>query len=433
MPVCLALALLAQEPPRGGPATPFTVVVWREHLGETPGEGFGHGLAVLGDVDRDGVADYAIGTPRDQSRPDTDGSVAVYSGKTGRLLYLHRGLAHGAGFGYALAGGDCDGDGFADVVIGAPYASDAKHAHAGSVAFFSGKDGRLLREAWGGDGEALGWSVAALGDLDRDGCDDVAIGAPYARRSRGAAPPELDVGRLDVHSGKKGRVLFSVWGNAAEDRFGWAIARVDDCSGDGVPDLLVGAEGATEGRKRPGSATLASGRNGDVIARFLGDSGAYFGAAVAALPDLDGDARAELAVGAWNAGDDDDRTGEVRIVASRTRKVLHRLRGHDHLDQYGRAITRTSDLDGDGVDDFVVGAPSTDRGGYVQFVSSGTLAVLAEVRGTQPGERYGMSLCAADFDGDGRSEVLVSAGVADARAPTAGRVVVLTVRRGHGK
>ncbi|MEZ5966191.1 MAG: FG-GAP-like repeat-containing protein [Planctomycetota bacterium] len=429
----LVLALSAQEPSVPAVAAPASpgasvrIVVVREHLGEMTGAGFGHGLAVLGDLDHDGLPDYAIGAPRDPSSPDTDGSVEVHSGKTGALRYLHRGTRDGAGFGFALAGGDCDGDGIADVVVAAPYANDEKHEHAGCVGFFAGKDGRLLREIWGEDRAGFGWALTALGDIDRDGCADYAIGAPYADQRRSSTKAELEIGRVDVYSGKKARLLFSVWGNAAEDRFGWSVTAVDDSDGDDVPDFLVGAEGAREGNRRPGSATLVSGRNGNVLARFSGDSGTYFGASVCSLPDLDGDGRADLAVGAWNAGDADERCGEVRILSSRTRKVLHTLRGRTHLDQFGRTLAATSDLDGDGVADFVVGAPSTENGGYVQFVSSKTLTVLAEERGARVGERFGVSLCAADLDGDGRSEVIVGVGVAE--APSAGRVVVLGVQR----
>lgn len=407
----------------GASASLPILVTLREHKGDVPGAGFGYGLTFLGDVDRDGTVDYAIGAPREPSRDDSDGNVAVHSGKTGKLLFIHRGLGRGTGFGFAIAGGDCNGDGIADVVISAPYASDKDRANAGNVQFFSGKDGRLLREIQGAaEGEAFGWSVTALGDLDRDGATDYAIGAPYADKARGSSA--VDVGRVAVHSGKKSRVLFSLWGEAAEDRFGWCTACIGDCNADGTPDILIGAEGATQGLERPGSATLVSGKTGDILVRLLGESGTYFGTAVCGLGDLDGDKLPDLAVGAWNAGDENKRTGEVRILSSRGGEPLHVLRGRAHLDQFGRALASVGDLDGDGVDDLAIGAPS-QGGGYMQVVSGKSFTVLIELRGSYAAERMGASVRAADIDGDGLHEILVGAGLADAAAATAGRVLLL--------
>jgi hypothetical protein len=427
-----AVILICVPQDASKPAPPFTpelpaLRVLREHKGDVAGAGFGHGLAFLGDIDRDGMLDYAMGAPREPSRDDSDGNVAVHSCKTGKLLYLHRGLGHGSGFGFAIAGGDCDGDGIADVAVGAPYASDKDNAHAGNVQFFSGKDGRLLREVWGAaEGEAFGWSLTAIGDVDKDGATDYAIGAPYADRVRTGKEPARDTGRVVVYSGKKARVLYTLWGEAAEDRFGWCTAPVDDCNTDGTPDLVIGAEGATQGNERPGSATLVSGKTGDSLVRLLGESGTYFGTAVCSLGDLDGDKAIELAIGAWNAGDDDGlRTGEVRIHSSRGGKPRHVLRGRAHLDQFGRALARVSDLDGDGVDELVVGAPSTETGGYVQVVSGKTFTVLAELRGSFTAERYGATLRTGDFDGDGTTEILIGVGLTDAAASTAGRVLLV--------
>ena len=83
--------------------------------------------------------------------------------------------------------------------------------------------------------------------------------AHLADRIRGGKDVALDAGRVVVLSGKKARVLFTLWGEAAEDRFGWCVSPVEDCNADGTPDLLIGAEGATRGTERPGSVTLVMG------------------------------------------------------------------------------------------------------------------------------------------------------------------------------
>lgn len=417
----IAIPAGAQEAAR--PLPPL--VAARVHLGEGDGAAFGAGLAIVADVNRDGLPDYAIGAPRDVSQAGSEGSVSVFSGRDGRLLYLQRSGESGTSFGHAVAGGDVDGDGFGDLIVGAPYAGKDGRAHVGCVHLFSGKDGRLLRTLWGSDeGEAFGWAVAAFGDRDGDKSADFAISAPHADRMRNRKLLR-DVGRVEMHSGKRLKLLFTSFGDVAEDRFGWCLTP----AGDTDADLLVGAEGAIRGDERPGSLALVSGRGGAILSRLFGDPDDYFGVAACSVGDLDGDGRPEFAVGAWNARVDDARTGEVSIFAGGTAKLLQKVSGRREFDHFGQALAGVGDLDGDGVPDFAVGAPAKTTPGYVQIFSGKTFALLGEMRGEREHDGFGATLAAADLDGDGVAELLVGATQAGGDAAGPGRVTVYSTTR----
>lgn len=423
----LAIALPAGAQDAARPIPPL--VAARVHLGEGDGAAFGAGLAILVDVNRDGLTDYAIGAPRDASQAGSEGSVSVFSGRDGRLLYLQRSGESGTSFGHAVAGGDVDGDGFGDLIVGAPYAGKDGRAHVGCVHVFSGKDGRLLRTLWGRDeGEAFGWAVAALGDRDGDKSADFAVSAPHADRMRNRKLLR-DVGRVEVHSGKRLKLLFTSFGDVAEDRFGWCMTAAGDTDGDRDADLLVGAEGAIRGDERPGSLALVSGRGGAILSRLFGSPDDYFGVAACSVGDLDGDGRQEFAVGAWNARVDETRPGEVSIFAGGSTKLLQKVQGRREFDHFGQAVAGVGDLDGDGTPDFAVGAPAKSTPGYVQIFSGKTFAVLCEVRGERERDRFGATLAAGDLDGDGVAELLVGATQAGGDGVGPGRVIVYSTTK----
>jgi hypothetical protein len=285
--------------------------------GDRPGNRLGFALDTLPDLDGDGAREVLAGSPKEDRIVFNGGSLRILSGRDLRDLARIDGLSYDAALGFALAVvGDVDGDGVADFVAGAPYGDRSEfvpaagpaaqsgepplgHEDEGQVVLFSGRDLRPLA-CWYGDelGGHLGWSVAATGDLDGDGTPDFAAGASHSQFNSVYAGP----GYVRAWSGRDGRLLWQQRGGADGDQFGWAIEPFGRPASEGPPVLLIGAPGSVtvgENLGRPGRVFLCGGRDGGRLAAFWGRAvDDQFGAALADLGDLDGDGHGEVLVGA---------------------------------------------------------------------------------------------------------------------------------------
>jgi hypothetical protein len=200
------------------------------------------------DVNGDGIADIAIG-----ASGSGNGAAFVYSGFDGSLIHAWAPASSSyMGFGISLDGvGDINGDGFGDLVIGAPlFTNSAGDAGAGKAFVFSGATGLELF-SWEGAGAnfMLGSSVANAGDFDGDGTHDILVGAPFA------SPGGLaGAGSAYLYSGASGGLIFQRNGEASGDIFGNAVSTAGDMNGDGRAELLVGAPAAPSGSSAAGIA-----------------------------------------------------------------------------------------------------------------------------------------------------------------------------------
>jgi hypothetical protein len=175
-------------------------------------------VSVAGDVDGDGVPDiYASDWSNGAKGPST-GRIYVHSGNTGQRLRTLTGATAGEGFGIGAAtAGDVDGDGRADLVIGAWQFAGAA-ASGGRVTVFSGRDGSILREITGRvPGETLGFDAVGIGDVDGDGAIDLLITSAWSG-VRG-----YHSGRMYIVSSGISRRLR---GRALRDPFGSRIGRL---------------------------------------------------------------------------------------------------------------------------------------------------------------------------------------------------------------
>lgn len=260
---------------------------------------FGAAIARLGDVDGDGVGDLAVGAPRAQVGSAQTGAVWVLSGaklqQTGVNPVIHwfPGFSAGDEFGRAVAGiGDVDLDGVTDLAVGAPFAGSADE---GVVFVYScGSAGALWNSVWGSAGSRFGWSVASLGDVDGDGWSEIVVGAP--KEDPGGV---LDGGSAYVVSGLYlsqavgAQTVWSASGGSAGAEFGFSVAGVGDFDQDSLPDVAIGAP-APAG---VGVAFVNSGASGAFVLARGGSTGQQYGYSVAAGGDTNGDGRPELLVG----------------------------------------------------------------------------------------------------------------------------------------
>jgi hypothetical protein len=288
------------------------------------------------------------------------GRVRVFSGRW-PLLETQRpkpASIFGDSFGDSIAdGGDLDGDGVRDLIVGRPDSP-------GSVSLISGADGSILAAIQDAQ-ERFGAALAAGLDLDGDGVGEIVVGAP------GPA----GAGRVAVFSGKTREPL--IWLEAPPDArlFGQTLALVDDVDGDGVAELVIGDPWA--GPDSRGFVRLYSGRTFDVLRTWRGEqAGASFGRSFCADHDLDGDGARDFVIGAPGIASDAPR-GAVHIVSPATGEALLRIDGEprdpaypwiDHETRapesfptshsFGWAVA-TGDFDGDSVADLAIGSPQT--------------------------------------------------------------------------
>ena len=276
-------------------------------------------------------------------------------------------------------------DGSEELLIAVTPNSDA--GDAGRITAHAVGDGRLLCAIEAPRPELIfGYSLCDLGDIDRDGVHDFAVGAPLRRRGGATS------GSVFVYSGKDKSLIFELTGDGIG--FGVALANLGDVDQDGVPDLAVGTSPEITNSAAQGAVTIHSGASGAVLLQIRGDrAGVWFGAAIAPADDIDGDGCQDVLIGGNLGG----APGLVRVHSSRTGLPCVVLEDDSDSLDFGRSVAQWFDIDGDGVRELAVAAPGLSRGrgadrGRV-FVHNGrTGARIAALQGDQPGDLFGFSI-----------------------------------------
>jgi hypothetical protein len=400
--------------------------------GSAPGDRFGWAISPVGDVDNDGIEDFAVGAPLSDANGTDSGEVRVYSGRSQQLIRTWVGSGSNDFFGWSIAkAGDLDADGFDDVLIGAPETYDWYSVWTpvqgpGYAQLISGQTGAVILHVAGpGPDSALGISVAAGGDVDGDGVADLLLGAPGWSGQ----------GLLLVVSGASGATVRQHTGGVST---GYSCAFLGDINNDGRPEYAVGEPVATYSL---GSVRLYDAASGTQVWHKQGfQNGEQLGWTLARVGDLNGDGKPELlahghADGCWPSWNCSANRVVVFDGPSGTIVRTHNVSAPSGFAvALGNSLADLGDVDGDGVSDYAAGAPQAEFGSFSSVKatlawSGATGTEIASMLPTVYDIGFGISIGRVDGNGDGLSDLLIGDPLDDVAGTDAGRVHVFTFVR----
>ena len=325
-----------------------------------PGDELGSGIEGIGDTDGDGIPDVIA------SAPSGPGVVFIYSGRDGHVLQSLHALRTDELFGNHISGmGDVNGDGYPDLIVGAPGKDDAKD-NSGHAYVYSGHTGELLATLHGErPGDQFGSAVAARMIA---GKSVIVVGAPMAGADRH--------GRVYVYDGRSMKVKFIIEADATASALGaMFLAVMDDWQGGSAAiyasDWSNNARGLSTGR-----IYLHSASTGKRLWTLTGETaGDGFGTSPSVAGDVDGDGHGDLIVGAWQYGGAAVSGGRAYLYSGRTHALLRTYTCRIPGDTFGFDAVGLGDVDGDGVDDLLItsgwSAVSGNHSGRIFVISSG--------------------------------------------------------------
>ncbi|MFW3146318.1 MAG: putative Ig domain-containing protein [Thermoplasmatota archaeon] len=368
-------------------------------IGEDVDDKSGFSVAGAGDVNGDGYDDIIIGAPGDEGGGLISGQTYMIFGREAgwspdidlsmaNASYIGEELYDGSGSSVSGAG-DVNGDGYDDFLIGSSQ-NDEFGSASGQTYLILGRSGGWsmdldLSEAnasFHGENadDYSGSDVAGAGDVNGDGYDDFLIGA-WANNEGGhpySGKTYLFLGKpsgweMDTNLSKADA---SFVGENAWDRSGYCIAGAGDLNGDGFDDIIIGAYSNGEGGKNSGQTYVIFGRSSgwtrdmdlsEADASFIGEEADdQSGYSISGAGDVNDDGRDDLIIGARGSDRSGSEAGQTYLILGRARGWIMDLdlsfadasfTGEAAFDESGSTVSGAGDVNGDGKDEVIIGAP----------------------------------------------------------------------------
>jgi PKD repeat protein len=400
--------------------------------GNQDGAHFGYSVGTTGDVDDDGYDDVIVGAH--YGGLARGGAAFVYHGSAGGLStaasWMVENNQTNAYFGWsASTAGDVNGDGCADVVVGAYGYNDGQADEGRAYVYHGSKAGLSIIADWTAESNQadaeFGWSVGTAGDVNGDGYDDVIVAAHWYDNG------QTDEGRVYVYHGSASGLRTTASWTMESDQphaySGGSVSTAGDVNGDGYDDVIVGANYYDNGQTDEGRAFVyhGSATGLSVAADWTAESnqaGALFGDSVGTAGDVNGDGYDDVVVGAGNYDGDQVNEGWAFVyhgsATGLSTAADWTAEGDQVSAQFGRSVGTAGDVNGDGYDDVIVTALFYDNGetdegrAFVYHGSATGLSTVADwtAESDQAYPAFGVSAgTAGDVNGDGYDDVVVGA------------------------
>ncbi|MCK6530368.1 FG-GAP-like repeat-containing protein [Myxococcota bacterium] len=395
---------------------------------------FGFSVSSAGDVNGDGYGDVVVGAPYYDGGESYEGAAFLYLGSSSGLSASASWTAESdqasALFGTSVSSaGDVNGDGYADVVVGALGYSNGEASEGAAFVYLGSPSGLSASASWTAEPDQasarFGSSVSSAGDVNGDGYADVVVGAyDYDNGETNEGAAFLYLGSS---SGLSASASWTAESDQASASFGRSVSSAGDVNGDGYGDVVVGARDYDNGETNEGAAFLYLGSpmGLSASASWTAESDqatGYFGYSVSSAGDVNGDGYADVVVGASAYSDGESFEGAAFLYLGSPSGLSASASWTAESDQanayFGTSVSSAGDVNGDGYGDVVVGAYAhdqgeTDEGGaFLYLGSSSGLSASASwtAESDQESTSFGYSVSSAgDVNGDGYADVVVGA------------------------
>jgi hypothetical protein len=354
----------------GSAAGLSTIPNWTAESNQA-GAYFGTSVAGAGDVNGDGYDDVIVGAWGYSNGQTSEGRAFVYHGSAAGLSTAPNWTAESdqasALFGTSVAGaGDVNGDGYDDAIVGALQYDNGQSTEGRAYAYHGSATGLSATPNWTAESNQVrayfGTSVDGAGDVNGDGYDEVIVGAPFYS----------NVGRaFAYHGSAAGLSTTPNWSARAGASFGFSVAGAGDVNGDGYGDTIVGARDYSNGQAVEGAAFAYHGSAAGLSTTpdWRAESNqaqAWFGTSVAGVGDVNGDGYDDAIVGAsfYDRGQMDEGRAFVFCGSAGGINVSPCRTGESNQPSawFGTSVAGAGDVNGDGYDERIIGAPSYDHG-----------------------------------------------------------------------